>query len=476
MPIHLHQRPAGARRAGVQPLVAPVMPPAPARRRVGPRSASSSHGRTGAGGRPRIALMLVLVAAAMPVRIPVSVPLINSVSVLDILLFAAAATLLLDRAFHPLDVGYRRLFALLCVPLVVCALSLLWSQDRAATVRATVVYAEGVIAYLFVQRELAGVPPGRVITYVKRYTYLVIIPAGLMLLHAPGFGPEEPGLSHTSGGYLSYYTRLSHPVLGRSNSLATVLAFFIPLLLYWGHRQRDRRFTVAGIVALVAVAFTLSRGVALALLVVGLLAALGGSLRSHRVDSRAFGKALAIGSLTIAGVALLHQANPYTRQFFDTRFSFANVTIRSDYVSDAFGKIVNRPVLGYGGGVTPDHDPNLSLGVHDTYLQQMVYFGPLLGLVVSASLVGIAAFFFSRSGRSPVARAAGYALVAQLLIFIVESSFEGTVLRVLFYLSVGLAAALTRSAEAEAAPAAAAPAPSGHGTEPRPGPGPGRTP
>lgn len=331
--------------------------------------------------------------------------------------------------------------------------------------RATIVYAEGVIAYLFVLRELAGASPARVMTYVKRYTYLVIVPAVLLLAHAPGFGPEEAGLSHSSGSYLSYYTRLSHPVLGRSNSLATVLAFFVPLLFFWGHSRRDRRFTLAGIVAVVAVAFTLSRGVALALLLVGLFAALGGTLRSRRVDSRAVGKAVAIGSLTVAGVALLHQFNPYTREFFDARFSLGNVAIRSDYVGIAINKIVNRPFLGYGGGVTPDHDPDLDLGVHDTYLQQMVYFGPLLGALLSASLIAIAVFFFSRAARTPVARAVGYALVAQLMIFIVESSYEGTVLRVLFYLSVGLATALTRSAEAEAAPAEAR-----HGAEPRPGP------
>jgi hypothetical protein len=393
--------------------------------------------------------MVVLLAAAMPVRIPVSVPLINSVSVLDILLCLVALTLALDCAYHPPDIGPPRLFALLCIPAVVCGLSVVWSQDRAATLRATVIYVEGVVAYLFVIRELAAVSPARVMTYIKRYSYLVIVPAVLLLMHTPGFAPEDAGLSPTSASYLSYYTRLSHPVLGRSNNLATVLAFFVPILLFWGHRHHDRRFTRAGFVALLAVTFTLSRGVLLALLVVGVLSATGNILRRRGVDHRAVGKAAVLGFATVAGLALLRQFNPDTRLFFDSRFNLANVALRSDLLRAGVGKIANRPVLGYGGGVTPDHDPSLALGVHNSFLQQAVYFGPLLGLVVSLCLVGTAGFFFSRSGRNQVARAIGFTLVAQLLIFTTESSFEGTVLRVLFYMSVALAAALIRSPDAQ---------------------------
>ena len=41
--------------------------------------------------------------------------------------------------------------------------------------------------------------------------------------------------------------------------------------------------------------------------------------------------------------------------------------------------------------------------------------------------------------------------MVQLVIFLFEASFEGTVLRVLFYLSIAMAAALLRSVEAESA-------------------------
>ncbi|MER6285911.1 O-antigen ligase family protein [Streptomyces sviceus] len=396
------------------------------------------------GTRPRVLLTLVLIAAAMPMRVASSVPWINSVSVLDILLGVVAITLFVDLAFGPLDVGYPKLFALLCIPAVVCGMSMLWTQDPGATFRATIVYAEGIVAYLFVVRELNGASPGRVMTYIRRYSFLLVVPAVLLLLRVPGFGPEETGLPPDSDRYLSYYTRLSHPALGPSNNLATVLAFFVPLLLYWGHVRHDRRFTLAGCVTLAAVVCTLSRGVLLGLLTAAVLAGLGSLLRRQHADSRPAGKIVAAVVPAVVAVALLYRLVPDT--LLASRFSLANVFIRSQFAVEAVEEIAERPVLGYGGGAAPEGMWFLAR-VHNTYLQQMLYFGVPLGLFVSSVLIGTAVFFFSRWRTSAVARVVGFTLIAQLFVFAVESSFEGTVLRVLFYLSIGLATALVRGSE-----------------------------
>ncbi|MFE1836184.1 O-antigen ligase family protein [Streptomyces sviceus] len=396
------------------------------------------------GTRPRVLLTLVLIAAAMPMRVASSVPWINSVSVLDILLGVVAITLFVDLAFGPLDVGYPKLFALLCIPAVVCGMSMLWTQDPGATFRATIVYAEGIVAYLFVVRELNGASPGRVMTYIRRYSLLLVVPAVLLLLRVPGFGPEETGLPPDSDRYLSYYTRLSHPALGPSNNLATVLAFFVPLLLYWGHVRHDRRFTLAGCVTLAAVVCTLSRGVLLGLLTAAVLAGLGSLLRRQHAGSRPAGKIVAAVVSAVVAVALLYRLVPDT--LLASRFSLANVFIRSQFAVEAVEEIAERPVLGYGGGAAPEGMWFLAR-VHNTYLQQMLYFGVPLGLFVSSVLIGTAVFFFSRWRTSAVARVVGFTLIAQLFVFAVESSFEGTVLRVLFYLSIGLATALVRGSE-----------------------------
>jgi O-antigen ligase len=410
---------------------------------LAPRRSSPAHPRP---RRARVALMVVLVAAAMPVRLGESVPVVDSVSILDLLLLVAAATLFLDLAFRPIDSGDRAVFRILCVPLVLSAASLVWSQDRPTTLRSTIIYAEGLVAYLFVVRELDGLTPARIITYVRRYAYLLIVPGVLLLLHVPGFEPEEPGLSHTSGTYLSYYTRLSHPVLGRSNNLATLLAFFAPLLLYWGHARRDRRTTVAAIVALLAIFMTLSRGVLLAFLLGGVVYAPLAIGRPRIARGGLPAKLLAIVALGVIAIAVFYTLNPATNEFFAGRLSLANVKDRSELIERALTKISHRPALGYGAGVAPDQDPLLSENVHNTFLQQALSFGIPLCALMSITLCALPALFLVRR-TTPAAGVIAYILIVQLVLFLFESSFEGTVLRVLFYMSVGLMAALLRSIE-----------------------------
>jgi len=420
--------------------------------------------------------MVVLLAAAMPVRILHSLPLVSSASILDVALLLVALTLVLDLAFRPLDTGYPELFWLFCVPLVVPGISIVWSQDRTETLRTVLIYAEGLIAYLFVIRELDGLPPARIITYMKRFTYFLIIPGVLLLLHVPGFAPEVD-YPHSSGGYLTFYTRLSHPVLGGSNNLAVALAFFAPILLYWGHTRHDRRATTAAFVSLLAIALTLSRGILLAFLIAGVVYAALNVGRRRRARTGLAGKIAATVALGLVALGIFYAVNPPTHEFFKGRLTVANAETRSKLISFSFKAIANKPLLGYGAGATPpdaaeyvpvpddssgdpltDSGQTVSLAgsgqaggvdVHNTYLQQALYFGLPLGLLVSLALCGTAGVFLARRRSIALAGVIAYALMVQLVSLLFESSFEGTVLRVLFYFSVGLAAALLRSAERE---------------------------
>lgn len=423
-------------------------------------------------GRPRIALMVVLVAAAFPYRIANSVAVVDSFSVLDVVLVVVAFTLILDLAFRPIDIGPRPLFWLLCVPAVVSGASLAWSHDHAATLRATLVYVEGLIIYLFVIRELDGVPAARVITYIKRYTYLVIIPAILLILHVPGFAPEVE-FGHSNGAYLTYFTRLSHPVIGASNNLATVLAFFVPLLLYWGHSRHDRRASIAGFVALAAIFLTLSRGILLSFVIAGALYWVFASGR-RTLRAPGLGRKVVAG-VTIGAVAIvvLYNLNPSTKDSFASRYGTQNIQIRGELLSYALAEIAKSPVLGYGSAASPqlrgiDFHPNsagsalncagcpapntavlypLKVDSHNTYLQQALYFGLPLGLLVSLALWGTVAVFLTRRRSAALAGVIAYTIIVQLVSYLFEASFEGTLLRILFYLSIGLAAALLRADE-----------------------------
>lgn len=397
--------------------------------------------------------MLVLVAAAMPFRLPISfppsAPIIGSVSVLDVLLMVALVTLVRDLLCRRLNLGYHRLAFLLAVPSVISALSLLWSQDRAETLRNTLIYVEALVAYLFVTREAEGLSAARVVAFLRRYVWLVVVPSVFLLLHVPGFAPYEPGLSHTSGDYLSYYSRLSHPILGRSNNLAAVLVLLAPVLLYFGYTRRDRRTMLAGMVAAAAIACTFSRGVMASVVIAGTgyLLLLLLLRRLPRVSRRPLaGSVIAVTLSLFAAPAALYALNPPTREFFRSRLSADNIARRVELQTAASEKIESRPFQGYGAGAVPDGDSVLTVDVHNTYLQQVLNFGLPLGVLVGLAIASLPLFFLLRRHLHPIAGAIGFAVLVEIVSFAFESSFEGTVLRVIFYLLIGLLAGFLRSA------------------------------
>jgi hypothetical protein len=61
-------------------------------------------------------------------------------------------------------------------------------------------------------------------------------------------------------------------------------------------------------------------------------------------------------------------------------------------------------------------------------------------------------WFFVRARAVPAAGVVALALTIEVLSFAFESSFEGSVLRVIFYVSVGLLAGLVRQLDANAVP------------------------
>jgi O-antigen ligase len=180
---------------------------------------------------------------------------------------------------------------------------------------------------------------------------------------------------------------------------------------------------------------------------------------------------VALGALA---VGVFYLVNAPTSNFFKDRLSIQNVEQRGELYSSAFKQIATDPLLGQGGGVAsvvplttpstsaltldvynavPPTNPTTQrphVDVHNTYVQQAIYYGLPLGLLISLGLCGIAGVFLARRRTTALAGIIAYALMVQLISFLFESSFEGTVLRVLFYMSVGLATALLRAVETEA--------------------------
>jgi hypothetical protein len=210
-------------------------------------------------------LALVLVAAAaFPVRMRYAFLGFGSFTVFDLVVFAGAPLLLLRLLLAGrLRVGDRSTFFLLGVPAAVCVLSLGWSQDRGATLYRAVFAVEALLGYLVAVNLFTELSARRIVRYLSALVALLILGGVLSLLGAPGFeapiGGLEPGTEEYLNYVASYYSRFSHPFLGLSNNFATVLAFFVFPLVAYGAACRRRLPLAVAILAAAGVAATLSR-------------------------------------------------------------------------------------------------------------------------------------------------------------------------------------------------------------------------
>jgi O-antigen ligase len=342
--------------------------------------------------------------------------------------------------------GDRWLVVLVAVLPVLAATSLLWTIDLPETIQSTVSYGEALVAFVFAVQQTDGLPVDRIVRMLRRFLYVLLLPAVLMLTHVPGFAPQTPGLSPTSGDYLSYFSRLSHPFMGRSNNLATVLLLLSIVLVHRAITHRDRATSVAALVCTVAVVLTLSRGALLALAAAAVFSLLFRRRPERGVRRRA---AFATAGFCVVVTAvgwLLYVVYPPVQEFIGGRFSDANLLSRESRFTDGLGYLLQRPLWGYGAGALPARDPTIAGGVHNTYLQQLLAYGVVLGFLAVLSLVGLAHHFLR--GRSDgMRRAVGLTLVALLVNLSVESSFEGAALRVVIFLLLGMLVGLVRAAE-----------------------------
>jgi O-antigen ligase len=208
---------------------------------------------------------------------------------------------------------------------------------------------------------------------------------------------------------------------------------------------------VAALVCTVAVVLTLSRGAILALVATAVFL-----LLFHRRPERAVRRRAAVATAGFCIVVttvgwVLYAAYPPVQEFIAGRFTAANVASRESRFTDGFGYLLQRPLLGYGAGALPQGDPTIAGGVHNTYLQQLLAYGVVLGFLAVLSLVGLAHHFL-RGHSVGMRRAVGLTLVALLVNLSVESSFEGASLRVVIFLVLGMLVGLVRAAEAPLQP------------------------
>ncbi len=399
-----------------------------------PSAIAPATGRSTSDRMGVVTFVALLAASTLAYRFPI---LGQSASVFDITLLAAllpAAWLIRRHGLPELPKPYLRLaIAMIVLPLV----SILWSVQRLESALFAISSIESLVAFVVALMMLRGVRSETIALLAGAWLVLLIIPGILLWLRVPGFGvPAE--FTIEGGYYWSYFARLSHPLLGRSNNLATLLVVLVPAVTLWGFRRRNWLILAMGSLGFLGVILTLSRGVLLALVVVAICGAAYGLARGRRVRPLPRVAWLWLGAnvaLAVVIVALV----PAVRSFLWDRFSLASIVERGGLVAQGWSVVAEHWLLGAGAGTGND--------IHNTFLQQLVYFGVPLGLLVDVLLVATVVWWFR--GQAVPARwlalAAGFGVSTEVLSFVSQSSFEGTLLRPLIWLGWGLLVAWVAS-------------------------------
>jgi O-antigen ligase len=282
---------------------------------------------------------------------------------------------------------------------------------------------------VFAVTALHDAEPQVIMGWIARFGLLLLVAPILMYLHVSGFGPPA-GIDPLSGDYLSYYVRFSHPFIGRSNNIATLLAILSLPLIYWSVTSKRNRLATSLIG--VALVLTLSRGVLIGVAVCGLFLL----VRSRGHFGALLRRLVAPLVIGVVVLVILVLRDPSVAETIGGRLSSVTVSDRATLLTLGTQAINDNPLIGVGGGVG---DP-----VHNSYLQQIVYYGFFLGSLVVLAFLRVPAAFF---GRDVLSRAAGLGVAAAFVSFLSESSLEGTLLRPLIFLCIGLLAALSLSVE-----------------------------
>lgn len=422
--------------------------------------------------RPRIGaplaaavLALLAAAAAAPWRFGGGGAL-PTLSLLDVALgLALAATVAMALVDEVVVAGPRAVLALLLVAPAVALSSGLWAGDVAVATRSALLAVETVLAYLVGVNLAWRVGERAVARLVVVFVLGCFVVSGLFYLRVPGFGLYvPPGGATDVARLVSAFTRFSHPFIGLSNDYAPILgaaALVGAGLVHAG----GRALRLAVFLASCGVLLTLSRGAIAAFAVAGL---------AHVVLARVRWRTLLVGGgamalLALAGAAAVSRFEVRVGSVTFTgaelvadRFrSTSNVAGRLERFEATWAEASRRPVLGAGAGaLDPSGTGALADASHNTVLEQLLFFGGVLGTLVAAAWVLLPAALWRAlraPGESDPGAARARAALAAAALFLVLASLtqtflEATVPRVLVHLLLGLGvgALLSRRAAPEA--------------------------
>jgi GT2 family glycosyltransferase len=236
-------------------------------------------------------------------------------------------------------------------------------------------------------------------------------------------------LPQTPNDAFSQFVRLGSPFWGPSNYFASMLLLFIP----FGLCRSLNTWLRAGIVGLGAIAIigTVSRGAALALVLVALLL-LVVMPRRRLLDAVIRFKWLAVVGGAMVAVLLWVVLNRS-----DLGLNFFHDPNRISYYQDALRLLVQRPIIGAGYGSWPSLvQGSATKGVHNYYLQVAVETGLIGAALFIAAFTALVIRARKLAGDLAIATTAALLLVAVNIS--VEASFEGELFSWLFAMLLGM--------------------------------------
>lgn len=381
----------------------------------------------------QIGLSLLVASAAFPIRF--EVPGGHTASLFDLAVVACVALLALMGVVRKTNIyPPRRIMLAMLIPMLIAVTSMWWSKDSVGSLLTAASWIEAIIVLTFVVLSLGEESPSHVIKWFVWLGLALLVAPILMYLHVQGFDPPAQ-VNRSSGDFLSYYTRFSHPFLGRSNNLATLLVILYVPLVYWADKYHRHRF--AALAVGVAILLTLSRGVILALVISMLFMMMRGQDRAAKL-----GRSLILPFCIALPIELIIMKTvPVVAENIAGRASAAGVIARQGILENGVANLSHNLWIGAGAGAGES--------VHNTFLQQLIYFGLPLGIVVVVCLLQVPRWFFTvplvNTSNHDLARASGWGVVAGYLTFLTESSFEGTLLRPVIFLCFGLCVALAKA-------------------------------
>jgi len=406
-------------------------------------------------GAPWPLLLLFIAIVSMPFRIDVPAKIFSSVSILDVSLWILGWLLLLKSLRDGLYLGNNKLVLALALPVVVAVVSFVWTADKISTFKYVCYTLTCVLAFYVTVNLFKSARPRWIEAAMALIVVLSLAVALLYWSRIPWIWDLFRFSNVTLDEWDSYeraaqFARLNHPYIGRSNDYATVLALFSMFFFGLALLTKKYRYLIIFVLSVLGMALTLSRGVLLS------FGAVFVASMFVRKPSRIL--VATVTALTLVTIPLYYFVyfveESGVNIIYDRAHGSQNVFARFERNKNAWELIEESPMLGYGAGryLTVPFE-NLNSAIHNTYLEQVVSFGVLLGLPVIAALFYIPLLLWNWSTRNDyvkiAARFGAAGVVIYLLVCVAQTSNEAVMPRIVFHIYLGMLVAYLRSLETD---------------------------